>query len=826
MTFRFRWILHLLCISIVFPTSPCGGSDIILEGQSLLSDQTLNSIGNKFSLGFFSPDNSTSRYVGIWYRNIPIRTVVWVANRNNPIPSALANNSRLDLVGGRLNLFDGSSQVVWALKTSNASEAVLLDSGNFVLRNASGLIWQSFDNPTDTWLPGGRVGYSKISDEEARLVSWQNPSDPSPGLYSLGMDRNSGGGAEIFMLKNRSQVWRSGVLQDGQFPSVPLPGPYNFTFVSTDNSAFFMYNLLNDSIISRLQLITEGLFRLLVWSSSSNSWILFVNSPRDFCEQYNRCGANAFCDINRTPVCQCLPGFVPRNNQEWVSMDNSNGCVRKVELPCTESDAGYEKVTGLRLPANPSFLAVGMSNICRFACSVNCSCNAYAYSSKGGCLLYASDMLDLQRPAKFGSAVNDLFVKMNVTNLYSTVKGKKNVRPLAIALPIAAALMLLCSCSFYLWRKKRSKGLKLESSHQNLLLLELSANSSSDKPRASARNGRREVESSAYELPIFSFSSIVSATKNFSVSNKLGEGGFGPVYKGELLNQQFVAVKRLSRRSGQGLEEFRNETELFAKLQHRNLVGILGCCVEQDEKILVYEYMPNKSLDFFLFGENDELLDWGTRVRIIQGIAQGLLYLHQYSRFRIVHRDLKASNILLDGDMNPKISDFGMARIFGGDKLQANTNRIVGTYGYMSPEYAMEGLFSIKSDVFAFGVLLLEIVSGRKNTGFYGSDCLNLLGHVWNLWINDRVMELVDPRMEIPSSSPVRYIHVGLLCVQESPLHRPTMVDVVAMLNGDPASFATPRHPAFTVGRSQVSSSSGQENMSVNGLTVSFMEAR
>ncbi|BFG29026.1 hypothetical protein CerSpe_153000 [Prunus speciosa] len=320
-------------------------------------------------------------------------------------------------------------------------------------------------------------------------------------------------------------------------------------------------------------------------------------------------------------------------------------------------------------------------------------------------------------------------------------------------------------------------------------------------------NGLQNHGVMEHDLRVFSYASVMAATDNFSIENKLGEGGFGPVYKGTLESGQEIAVKTLSRCSGQGTFEFKNELILISELQHTNLVRT----------------DPTRGL----------LLDWKARFDIIEGIAQGLLYLHKYSRLRVIHRDLKASNILLDENMNPKISDFGMARAFVHNELEANTDRIVGTLGYMSPEYAMEGIFSPKSDVYSFGVLMLEIICGRKNSSFYNDGrVISIVGYAWELWKEGAGLELMDPTLvqSCVRDQLLRCVHVSLLCVEEYADDRPTMSDVIAMLTNEGVPLPIPTKPAFftkrrVVGRSGVGGND-LELISINGLSNSDLEGR
>ncbi|XP_045787326.1 putative receptor-like protein kinase At4g00960 [Trifolium pratense] len=384
---------------------------------------------------------------------------------------------------------------------------------------------------------------------------------------------------------------------------------------------------------------------------------------------------------------------------------------------------------------------------------------------------------------------------------------QKTLTIFEIVVPIVVSLVLLVlGCCFFLYRKERT--------NQHDILKESFGN-----------------ESTTLESLQFDFAKIEAATNRFAAENRIGKGGFGEVYKGILSDGQEIAVKRLTRSSVQGAVEFKNEVQVIAKLQHRNLVRLLGFCLEDEEKILIYEYVPNKSLDYFLFDpQKRKLLSWSQRQNIIKGIARGILYLHEDSRLKIIHRDLKPSNVLLDSNMNPKISDFGMARIVSIDQIEESTCTIVGTYGYISPEYAMHGYFSVKSDVYSFGIMVLEIISGkRKGCSSELERVDDIRRYAWIKWAEQTPLELLDPNMEGSYSQEevIKYIHIGLLCVQENPDDRPTMATIAFYLNSPSINLPSPLEPPYFkrsgIEENMVSNNALDSNSisdSINGLSV------
>ncbi|CAA3002282.1 serine threonine- kinase [Olea europaea subsp. europaea] len=295
--------------------------------------------------------------------------------------------------------------------------------------------------------------------------------------------------------------------------------------------------------------------------------------------------------------------------------------------------------------------------------------------------------------------------------------------------------------------------------------------------------------SGVHNVNLYSYKKLRIATDDFSQTNKIGEGGFGSVYKGKLKTGQMAAIKVLSSESSQGLKEFLTEIQVISDVEHENLVKLYGCCVEGNQKILVYNYLENNSLAQTLLGNGHSRIQfsWRTRVNICIGVANGLAHLHEEMTPHIVHRDIKASNILLDKDLTPKISDFGLAKLIPPEMTHVST-RVAGTLGYLAPEYAMVGKLTRKADIYSFGVLLIEIVTGRCNTNMrLPTDEQYILERIWQLYKRRELVTLVDTSLngDFDAEQACRFLKIGLLCTQDSPKLRPSMSAVIQLLSGE-----------------------------------------
>ncbi|KAK6917407.1 PAN/Apple domain [Dillenia turbinata] len=777
--------------------------DTINPNQVFRDGDILISKNKTFAFGFFSPGSSLRRYVGIWYNKIPEKTFVWVANRDNPI-----NNSSEALLinqSGNLVLYDESRKVeIWSTNVSsnNSNIAQLLDSGNLVLMGQISQIvaWQSFDYPTDTFLPNMKIGLDLKTGLNRFITSWRSSDDPGTGKSVYRVDLSDPPQFVIYRgptLVLRTMPW------PWLWPSADdSSGMYKDTFDNNKNEISEWFVMEDPSIMMRFLIDEMGSFKRLAWDDQSHQWKMFWSTPADPCQQYGHCGAYASCTPGSRNAfeCMCLTGYEPKSPRNWYLRNGSDGCVRKSNSSMCGNGEGFVKMGKVKLPDTSVAQAMMSLNReqCEQKCMRNCSCSAYSpvYTSERGnvCLLWFGELMDIVTYTDWGL---DLHVRIDSSVLeknedFFAKKGKLVIPLLSVSMVSALVVAILC---IQLFKRRKQKVHQDQRQHKRVSII-----SALRCPKGISATYDLQEGNSHVNLPVYDLRTIIEATNNFSPTNKLGQGGFGSVYKGQLPNGQEIAVKRLSKDSGQGPMQFANEMMLIVQLQHKNLVKLLGCCIHKEEKMLVYEYLPNKSLDTFLFDQSRKLeLDWRRRFEIIVGIARGMMYLHQDSRLKIIHRDLKASNVLLDAMLNPKISDFGMAKIFDGEQSHGNTRRVVGTYGYMSPEYAIFGKFSTKSDVFSFGVLLLEIISGKRNNVDYMEDpSLNLIGHFWDLWKEERALEIVEPSLEesLPSNEVLCCIHVGLLCVQERAIDRPTMSDVVFML-GSNTSLPPPTQPAF-----------------------------
>ncbi|PWA59864.1 EGF-like domain-containing protein [Artemisia annua] len=811
-------------VSLVLQTSL--SADTLKPNQTFVEGFTLISSNQRFEFGFFRPGNgSGGLYLGTWYHNLPL-TVVWVANRNNPIRDSFGQVA-LD-EKGVLFLFNRSMGAVWStdkIPTMGSFTPVLqlLDTGNLVIRDDGGnrtIFWESFDFPADTLLPNLKLGWNLDGGLNRIIRSWKSIDDPSEGEYSFSLEPPEA--PQLVLLSGSKKLFRWGPWDGSSFSGItslttnPL---FQAAYIYNSVEVYFQYEMLDDSILSRFVILPSGLIQYFTWRVNiSKEWNLLVTINSDPCDNYGKCGNYGICYTLSS--CKCLSGFTPYSPPDWGLYSYSAGCKRGHELNCGHGD-GFVKYNALKLPDNPIVWANYTNHDCESECLKNCSCMAYAnvnvYGNGSSCIVWIGDLVDLKN---YPSGRQQIYVRMAHAELKSikNVKRKHERVKIVSVTTVIGILLLSGGVAWYIrWlirhRRKDQIGQTSKAQHSGSFQY------------------IEENQDSGFQLPLYDLETIFLACNNFSETNKIGQGGFGSVYKGELPNGQEIAVKRLVEKSIQGIEELKNEIILIAKLQHRNLVKLLGCCIEGEETMLVYEYLPNKSLNNFIYDKpTRKQLTWTKRYHIIKGIARGLLYLHQDSRLRIIHRDLKTSNILLDGELNPKISDFGIARIFGTDQMQEMTKRIIGTYGYMSPEYAMNGHYSVKSDVYSFGVIVLEVISGQKNWSFHHPDHdLNLLGHTWMLWNKRQALEIVDPTIQEPSygNQAIRCIHVALLCVQQYPEDRPKMSTVYSMLSYENMELPEPKEPGFCrESHSRKFDTSASDSSTVNEVTMTTLAGR
>ncbi|WVZ50297.1 hypothetical protein U9M48_001564 [Paspalum notatum var. saurae] len=794
-------LLELLVSSLLLHgPRPCfAAKDTLAAGQALAVGDRLVSSNGKFALGFFSSGNisesesssssdnnstTTNWYLGIWFNKIPVFTPVWIANRDEPFtdPDNL-KHKRLQISGdgNHLVVLDiRSRNLVWsteiiannnASKTTSSSSnntttvAVLTHSGNLVLHRPSDpsqvVVWQSFDYPTDVYLPGSKLGRNKITGLNRVFVSRKNRIDPARGSYCVGVDSRFSQGIILYHCASSVVFWASGTF------SLSNVDPSDSGFISynqIDNSQeqYYIYTIPNDTLSVYTVVETSGQIKGRVWVENNQGWGWqeFYTQPMNPCSVHAACGPFTVCTSidNANVSCDCMKGFSVESPGEWDLGDRAGGCRRNNPLDCSTDK--FLPIPGVALAYNPVPMKAADADDCRQVCASDCSCTSYSYTSSG-CSVWNGGLLNTAASTTAGGDI--LYLRISAKDLQALRDNKKgSYVGVVIAASIAGSgtiTVLLLLLFIAVWRRNRDYGLQ----------------SSTTQDAAGIRT--------------FRYSYLRHATKKFS--ERLGGGGFGSVYKGLLSDSiTTIAVKRLDG-ARQGEKQFRAEVSSIGLIQHINLVKLIGFCCESDKRLLVYEHMPNGSLDAHLFNTSNDgiVLDWSTRCQIATGVARGLSYLHEGCRECIIHCDIKPENILLDASFVPKIADFGMAAIIGRDFSRVLTT-FRGTVGYLAPEWISGEAITQKVDVYSFGMVLLEIVSGRRNSpkvyttssfhiSYFPVQAISML-HAGDM------SSLVDPQLhgDFSLEEAIRVFKVAFWCIQENEFDRPTMGEVVRALEG------------------------------------------
>ncbi|RVW13827.1 G-type lectin S-receptor-like serine/threonine-protein kinase [Vitis vinifera] len=725
--------------------------------------ETLVSNGSAFKLGFFSLANSTNRYVGIWYGTPSLSTVIWVANRDKP----LNDSSGIVTISedGNLLVMNGQKEIVWSSNVSNAaanSSAQLLDSGNLVLRDNSGSItWESIQHPSDSLLPKMKISTDTNTGEKVVLTSWKSPSDPSIGSLSAGINPLSI--PQLFIWNGSHPYWRSGPWDGQIFIGIPdMNSVFHNGFQVVDDkegTVYATFTVANSSIFLYYVLTPQGTLVETYREYGKEEWEVTWRSNNSECDVYGTCGAFGICNSGNSPICSCLRGYEPKYIEEWSRGNWTSGCVRKTPLQCERTNSsgqqgkldGFFRLTTVKVPDFADW-SLALEDECREQCLKNCSCMAYSYYSGIGCMSWSGNLIDLQ---KFTQGGADLYIRLANSELEWNMRTPKLIKHLMatykkkdmkaiISVTIVIGTIAIGICTYFSWRWRRKQTMK-DKSKEILLSDRGDAYQIYDMNRLGDNANQVKLE----ELPLLALEKLATATNNFHEANKLGQGGFGPVYRGKLPGGQEIAVKRLSRASAQGLEEFMNELCItIDSMQHSSSILSILSIETYVSVFFFYAHHSDPLSESFWIGENASALSKGLEEDIWKQSRSS-----QYNEGR-------------------------------------------GNVWLYVPEYAMGGQFSEKSDVFSFGVLLLEIVRGRRNTSFqYDDQYMSLLGYVsMDTLVRTQHQELIDETIaEACFQEEIsRCIHVGLLCVQESAKDRPSISTVVSMLSSEIAHLPPP----------------------------------